>query len=183
MRLSGSIDHPDENLTLTLYRGTTLLHTFTVESDGTFDDRFAVEEGIAFIVYGSNFKRIYVKNGFESTFKFDNDSFNTSAKLLGDAADIYALEATFDSLEADFSDRITDHPTIEYFEHASTVYRTEFLEILNTNSISDKAQVHSLLADVDDFISRFRVKIERRVLVKQALKRGAPSLPLRIMKM
>ena len=175
MRLSGSIDHPDENLTLTLYRGTTLLHTFTVESDGTFDDRFAVEEGIAFIVYGSNFKRIYVKNGFESTFKFDNDSFNTSAKLLGDAADIYALEATFDSLEADFSDRITDHPTIEYFEHASTLYRTEFLELLNANSITDEAQVHTLLADVDDFISRFRVKIERRVQVKQALKRGDPS--------
>ena len=44
MRLSGSIDHPDENLTLTLYRGTTLLRHFMVESDGTFDDRFVVEE-------------------------------------------------------------------------------------------------------------------------------------------
>ena len=87
---------------------------------------------------------------------------------------MYALETTFDSLEADFSDRIMDRPNIEYFEHASTVYRTEFLELLNTNSINDETQVHSLVADVDDFISRFRVKIERRVRVKQALKRGDP---------
>lgn len=175
MRFSGQIENPDETQSVRIYRGTTLLKDFPLSPDGKFDDIFEVEEGLAFIVYGSKFKRVYVKNGFNTRFTVDNGDFYNTADIKGDGSDIFALEDDFDELESQYSDLIIDNPTLEYFESASANYRNEFISILDENDIDDSTQVNNLVADVDDFISRFRVKIESRVNVKNELQKGDPS--------
>ncbi len=175
MQLSGKIENPDESMSVKIYRGTTLLHEFTIDSKGSFDDSFEVKEGLAFIVHGSKFMRIYVKNGFKSRFNADYDDFYETATLKGDGEDIFQLEDEFDELEAKYSDQIIDNPTLEYFGSASEDYKLDFNSILNENGISDSAQVANLIAEVDDFISRFKIKIESRVNVSEELKPGTPS--------
>lgn len=175
MRFYGTIENPDESMTVKLYRGTTLLQEFQLTPDGSFEGTFSVEEGLAFVVHGSNFKRMYVKNGFKSRFSADNSNFNKTAMLTGDGGNIFALEDSFDQLEAEYSDLIIDNPTLEYFESITADYRSEFLAILDENNITDSSQVNFLLAEVDDFISRFRIKIVSRVNVTNELEAGAPS--------
>ncbi len=175
MRFSGKVVNHDETQSIRIYRGTTLLHEFPIQSDGSYNDAFEVEEGLAFIVYGSKFKRVYVKNGFNTKFTVDNADFYATATLKGDGADIFALEDEFDELEAEYSDLIIDNPTLEYFESASATYRADFTSILDRNGIADSAQVTNLMAEVDDFISRFRIKIESRVNVTEELQEGDPS--------
>ncbi len=175
MRFSGTIENSGESGSVKLYRGTTLLQEIPLDSDGSFDGSFPVEEGLAFVVHGSNFKRIYVKNGFNAKFTADNADFTRTAKLTGDGADIFNLEEELDQLEADYSDLIIDHPTLAFFDSTTASYRSEFLAILNENDLTDSAQVHHFVTEVDDFISRFRVRVQSRVNVTNELVAGDPS--------
>lgn len=123
-----------------------------------------------------------MKNGFNTRFTVDNGDFYNTADIKGDGSDIFALEDDFDELESQYSDLIIDNPTLEYFESASANYRNEFISILDENDIDDSTQVNNLVADVDDFISRFRVKIESRVNVKNELQKEIPLLLLYTMR-
>lgn len=176
MTFSGEIVNPDESKKVSLYLGQKLLKEIKVNEDGSFRDTLNVDkEGLGFILHGDSFIQIYLKNGFETSFKTDNDNFYASAIIEGGGEEYFNLGDQSYALEEKFTENITDIPTLENFATTSEKYREDYVKLLNEKGINDPVQVDNLVEALDVFIGRSRTMIEEKIDLSEELIKGDTS--------